>query len=1124
MTHFLAKLLGAMLVLIALLALGTQLNLLGTGGTGFAVLEGMGSGLVGYWNFDEGTGTTASDYSGSGNHATTAGGPNWAAGKFGNGFSFSGTSNSFSIPYSKVFDFGPDDFTVSLWFKTTSTAANSFLFSKDVPALSNNGIFVMLNSGVEGRATGWVYNERVDSYKTGLNDGQWHHVVLEHSAGNMALYIDGTLEKSAYFPAASAGVTISALGMGGKFTGSLDDVRVYNRALSASEVQQLYTQIPPTYSQVPPTNPILVQTKPGGSVYIANTSQGNDTGASCADAHSIAWLNTQSNWATVATAGKISPGGKIHLCGTISSPMVFQGSGEAGNPITLFFEPGAKMSAPYWPPVTWLRAAIYVGEKHHIIIDGGTKSDGSPNGAIESTQSGTDYPDKYEQNGVLFYGCSDCEVKNMAITGMYKRTPLSGDISGSGIGINASGNNVSIHDNVLIDCSNCIDITFAGGFKTTGLKIYNNKISRMSVGIDIGQSSQNAWLDDVNIYNNDISDAFVWAGWDTSQTHPWLDHYHNNGMHIFANNEGSKITNMKIHGNKIHGKWGLPGNATSWLFLELNANSTGTEVYNNLLAVSDNAPPANPFISAGGSGTKVYNNTVVSNGSGFCMGPAAEIYNNICYGTSWGILYGFQTPDFSLYLSTLKSGVLASNNNIYYNFPTSANPSGEFRMGYFYINPGLKAWQDATALDKDSKYLDPRFVDLANGDYRLRSDSPAIDAGAGAVSAIVATDITGAPRPQGSAWDIGAYEYYSGQPIVPPPVVQNLPPLVSIISPENGDAFSSPSSVLVIATASDGDGAVAKVEIFSGASIIATATQPPYTATIGGPSAGTYTFTARATDDKGAATTSAPIVITITQDTTPPTISNGQPTGTLPSDIAQATLSVNTDENASCRYTTIANTPFISMALALTPNQIGTTHTTTIIGLQEGRTYSYYVRCKDSTNNTNNTDYTITFSTASPPTPTTADTDSDGVPDSIDKCPTETNTPVQTNAYGCPLPIATKFNIKPDFENMDLNNVTNFEIGISNFGKITYTNTHITLAKVVNGTYTPANLDQDINITRGLITVNADNVPELNQPVAITLYNIKVTNPKIKRNGIICTECQIISNTNNTLVFTVPGF
>src|ERR1043166_2622788 len=100
-------------------------------------------------------------------------------------------------------------------------------------------------------------------------------------------------------------------------------------------------------------------------------------------------------------------------------------------------------------------------------------------------------------------------------------------------------------------------------------------------------------------------------------------------------------------------------------------------------------------------------------------------------------------------------------------------------------------------------------------------------------------------------------------------------------------------------------------------------------------------------------------------DTTPPVLSNGQPSGTLASGTTQTTLSVTTNENATCRYATVAGTEYASMANTFTTTG-GTSHSTTVTGLTNGGSYNYYVRCRDAANNANTSDFIISFSVAQP--------------------------------------------------------------------------------------------------------------------------------------------------------------
>ena len=92
----------------------------------------------------------------------------------------------------------------------------------------------------------------------------------------------------------------------------------------------------------------------------------------------------------------------------------------------------------------------------------------------------------------------------------------------------------------------------------------------------------------------------------------------------------------------------------------------------------------------------------------------------------------------------------------------------------------------------------------------------------------------------------------------------NLSPTVSITSPVNNASFSAPSTVTIAATAADADGTVSKVEFYNGTNLLGTSTSAPYNYTWTGVIAGTYSLTAKATDNLGATTTSSIVSITVT--------------------------------------------------------------------------------------------------------------------------------------------------------------------------------------------------------------------------------------------------------------------
>ncbi|MBI3883141.1 MAG: T9SS type A sorting domain-containing protein [Sphingobacteriales bacterium] len=95
----------------------------------------------------------------------------------------------------------------------------------------------------------------------------------------------------------------------------------------------------------------------------------------------------------------------------------------------------------------------------------------------------------------------------------------------------------------------------------------------------------------------------------------------------------------------------------------------------------------------------------------------------------------------------------------------------------------------------------------------------------------------------------------------------NINPVAAITSPTNNTTYNAPASVVINATATDADGTISKVDFYNGATILGTATVSPYTFNWSNVAAGTYTLTVKATDNTGAATTSAPVNITVNPGT-----------------------------------------------------------------------------------------------------------------------------------------------------------------------------------------------------------------------------------------------------------------
>ena len=92
-----------------------------------------------------------------------------------------------------------------------------------------------------------------------------------------------------------------------------------------------------------------------------------------------------------------------------------------------------------------------------------------------------------------------------------------------------------------------------------------------------------------------------------------------------------------------------------------------------------------------------------------------------------------------------------------------------------------------------------------------------------------------------------------------------------------------------------------------------------------------------------------------------PVTFNGQPTGTLPIGTTQTTLSVETNESATCRYATSPGVTYASMSHVLTSGEDSLTHSTLVTGLTDSKSHIYYVRCRDNNGNVNTSDYVTSF-------------------------------------------------------------------------------------------------------------------------------------------------------------------
>ncbi|MBP7937361.1 MAG: chitobiase/beta-hexosaminidase C-terminal domain-containing protein [Phycisphaerae bacterium] len=212
------------------------------------------AGLVGWWRLDDGFGTTAADSSSSGNHGTLVNEPTW-------------TSSARVGPYALSFDGSDDrvdiggaavsgDLTLMAWLRFPTGPSNQRAITLQqnpttaglqLVANPSNGTIRIDNEGGPASEV---------SSGTGMNDNNWHHAAVTRSGTTYSLYVDGVLVGASGGSApdyTSTKMGCRNSGSNGSFYyGQMDEVRLYRRALSASDVNELYNSAPVTTPEFNP--------------------------------------------------------------------------------------------------------------------------------------------------------------------------------------------------------------------------------------------------------------------------------------------------------------------------------------------------------------------------------------------------------------------------------------------------------------------------------------------------------------------------------------------------------------------------------------------------------------------------------------------------------------------------------------------------------------------------------------------------------------------------------------------------------------------------------------------------------------------------------------------------------
>ena len=497
------------------------------------------------------------------------------------------------------------------------------------------------------------------------------------------------------------------------------------------------------------------------NVYVAQSSEGGNTGADCADARALSTL----------VAGDWVAGNTIHLCGTINftagtAGLVAQGSGTSGSPIIVQFETNAILQAPYFggggscSSLGSCNAGIELYGYNDIIVDGGA------NGIVENTANGTNLAYQQTSAGVAVYG-NNIIVRNLTVQNIYQNDPSSSDTAGASttdvIAVQGA-TNITLCNSTLnaarvgltssavgsatpiYPSPSCSSNTF-----TTGLNYFGNTLTDHCWMFLAGGTAATT----VNIFNNNMSGTSNWqeAG----------NYYHTDGIISFGVPVTSYIYN-NIFANASF--------TTAAVFCTYGGSSSGSDcyVFNNLFVQEPSLCCSTPNGTAIWLQTTtgelaqthyVFNNTIINYGVAllpFGDGLTITAENNLTTTGTTG--FYFYSKGFGS--NSLPSILAASDYNSFYG-GRGLSFAGTSYYGWPTGSwPGYSSWT-TTGFDTHSVSANPNL----NASYQLTSGSPAIGAATNLTSlcstiAPLCYDAAGNARPSSGAWDIGAYNYLTG--------------------------------------------------------------------------------------------------------------------------------------------------------------------------------------------------------------------------------------------------------------------------------------------------------------------------------------------------------------------------
>jgi hypothetical protein len=482
----------------------------------------------------------------------------------------------------------------------------------------------------------------------------------------------------------------------------------------------------------------------GSQIDVTQAGAGSQDGEDCANAHSLAWLNTAANWGP--GDGKINAGTTVSICGTLTGAIAVAGSGKSGDLITIRFQPGAKISMPACPE----SGCIDTEEHGYLNIEGTSESE---HGVIENTEQETGK--KHEKAlGIYAMDCEGCTIRYLSIEKLYVKTSEADEAlePGEGRGIEFSGSDMSIVHNTLHD----IDWALLSIWNATdgNVRIEYNTIYRIDHGFASASNAEGGSIGPIAFAHNHV---YSFKNWDSPG-----DSYHHDGVHCFTGDgHEAHYNGLYIYDNRFGPETGK--NMNSDIFIEGDAEGTPCGDKTSNIWIFNNVAVSGEPVALGG--TAVYS-------------TEAHIYNNTIIGPNTTEVDPCFLLEEQAHEVRLKNNILTTCNELIdvesvadlasggvdYNLYANGGENAFICEGSYEPFAKFSKWQ--SCIDGDSHSKAPASAKLlASGEEagKPEAGSPAREAGinltslcSGATESLCA-NINGEPRPSSGAWNIGAY-------------------------------------------------------------------------------------------------------------------------------------------------------------------------------------------------------------------------------------------------------------------------------------------------------------------------------------------------------------------------------